>query len=168
MTDRKPAGVSWESWTERLIEEGRRAGAFDGLAGAGRPIDGLDEPHDDEWWIKSKLRREQIDALPPTIAIRHQRDVALAAALAASDEVEARRILDEINDRIRYVNSHTVSGPPSTVWVIDVEEVMERRRQEHPPPASVPRTPPEFRSQDRAQRDERTEFRVWRRWWRRG
>jgi hypothetical protein len=26
------------------------------------------------------------------------------------------------------VNSHTVSGPPSTVWVVDVESILERRR----------------------------------------
>jgi len=27
-----------------------------------------------------------------------------------------------INDRIRYVNSHTISGPTTTVGVLDVEE----------------------------------------------
>jgi hypothetical protein len=128
VTERKPTGASWESWTERQIEEGRRAGLFDGLDGEGKPIAGLDGPRDEEWWVKAKLRREEIDYLPPTIAIRGERDVAVAAALTAADEGEARRILDQINDRIRYVNSHTVSGPPSTVWVVDVEAILERRR----------------------------------------
>ena len=138
MTERKPTGLSWESWTEKQIEEGRRAGLFDGLDGAGRPIEGLDEPHDEQWWVKAKLRRENVDYLPPTIAIRGERDVAVAAALDAADECEARRIVREINDRIRYVNSHTVSGPPSTVWVVDEESVLERWRAAHPAVESEP------------------------------
>ena len=132
MTERKPTGLSWESWTEKQIEEGRRAGLFDGLDGAGKPIEGLDGPHDEEWWVKAKLRREQIDYLPPTIAIRRERDAAVAAALEAADERVARRILEQVNDRIRYVNSHTVSGPPSTVWVVDEESILERWRAAHP------------------------------------
>jgi hypothetical protein len=128
VTERKPPGVSWASFTERLIDEGRREGLFEGLEGEGRPIDGLDEPHDPEWWLKRKLRDEEIADLPPTLAIRGERDVAVAAALEAPDDAEARRILDAVNQRIRYVNSHTVTGPPSTTWVVDVEEVLEQRR----------------------------------------
>jgi len=132
VSEPKPPGLSWESWAEKQIEEGRRAGLFDGLDGEGKPIDGLDGPHDEEWWVKAKLRREKIDYLPPTIAIRGERDAAVAAALEARDEAEARRLLEEINERIRYVNSHTVSGPPSTVWVVDVESILERRRIQRP------------------------------------
>lgn len=140
VTEHKPPGLSWESWAERQIEEGRRAGLFDGLDGEGKPIDGLDGPHDEEWWVKAKLRREDIDYLPPTIAIRGERDAAVAAALDARDEAEARRLIEEINERIRYVNSHTVSGPPSTVWVVDVESILERRRLGRPsePPDDEP------------------------------
>ena len=140
MTERKPTGLSWESWTEKQIEQGRRDGLFDGLDGEGKPIDGLDGPRDEDWWVKAKLRREEIEYLPPTIAIRGERDAAVTAALAAADEVEARRILEQINDRIRYVNSHAVSGPPSTVWVVDVESILERRRLERPaePPEAEP------------------------------
>ena len=133
MTDRKPPGLSWESWTEKQIEEGRRAGLFDGLDGHGKPIPGLDGTHDEDWWVKAKLRREEIDYLPPTIAIRGERDTAVAAALEAVDEGEVRRIIEQINDRIRYVNSHTVAGPPSTVWVVDVDTVLEQWRAAHPP-----------------------------------
>jgi hypothetical protein len=140
VTERKPTGLSWESWTEKQIEEGRRAGLFDGLEGEGKPIDGLDGPHDEEWWVKAKLRRENIEYLPPTIAIRGERDAAVASALDAADDAEARRILEAVNDRIRYVNSHTVSGPPSTVWVVDIDSILERRRLARPdeplPPGS--------------------------------
>jgi hypothetical protein len=131
VTERKPTGVSWQSWTEKQIEEGRRAGLFEGLSGHGKPIDGLDGTRDDEWWIKAKLRREKIDYLPPTIAIRGERDAAVAAALDAPDECTVRRLVDQINDRIRYVNSHTVAGPPSTVWVVDVDSILDRWRATH-------------------------------------
>jgi hypothetical protein len=141
VTEQKPPGVSWESWTEKQIEEGRRAGLFDGLDGEGKPIEGLDGPHDQEWWVKAKLRREKIDYLPPTIAIRRERDAAVAAALNARDETEARRLIEEINERIRYVNSHTVSGPPSTVWVVDVESILERRRLGRPGESTVGEPP---------------------------
>jgi hypothetical protein len=137
VTAHKPTGLSWESWTEKQIEEGRRAGLFDGLDGHGKPIEGLDGTRDDDWWIKAKLRREEFEYLPPTIAIRGERDAAVAAALAADDEGEARRLLAEINERIRYVNSHTVSGPPSTVWVVDVDAILERWHAAHPPTATA-------------------------------
>jgi hypothetical protein len=156
VTERKPGGLGWESWTEKQIEEGRRAGLFDGLDGTGKPIDGLDGVHDEEWWIKAKLRRENIDYLPPTIAIRGERDAAVAAALDAADEGEARRILEQINERIRYVNSHTVSGPPSTVWVVDEESVLERWRAAHPVDEPEPdRSPGDLPAEDSVERPRR-------------
>ncbi len=166
MTERKPTGLSWESWTEKQIEEGRRAGLFDGLDGEGRPIEGLDGVHDEDWWVKAKLRREEIDYLPPTIAIRAQRDAAVAAALAASDEAEVRRVIGEINERIRYVNSHTVSGPPSTVWVVDVDEILARWRHERP---QLPATPPAPHPTEMSRSDcaERNRSGLFRWWWRR-
>ena len=164
MTDRKPTGLSWESWTEKQIEEGRCAGLFDALDGAGKPIDGLDGTRDEDWWVKAKLRREEIDYLPPTLAIRADRDAAMAAALAASDEAEVRRVIEEINERIRYVNSHTVSGPPSTVWVIDVDEVLTKWRHERPPPPPPPRAEtPEMARGSCAERNRSGLFRWWRR-----
>ena len=38
MTERKPFGVSWETWIDRQIREGMERGEFDGLPGHGKPI----------------------------------------------------------------------------------------------------------------------------------
>ena len=76
MTDRKPPGVEWQSWVERQLEEGRREGMLDNLEGSGKPIPGLDESRDDDWWVKEKLRREGVSWVPPTLAIRAERDAA--------------------------------------------------------------------------------------------
>ena len=126
MTERKPDNVSWESWVERQIQDGQRAGAFDALPGHGRPLDGLDTAHDELWWVKAKLRDEQINALPPTIAIRAERADAIEAAMRADTEADARSLLDRVNERIRYINSHATAGPPSTVVTVDVEVMIER------------------------------------------
>jgi hypothetical protein len=50
MTERKPAGMSWESWREELIRLAREEGAFDNLAGAGKPFADLGEGYDPDWW----------------------------------------------------------------------------------------------------------------------
>ena len=134
MTERKPVNASWESWIERQIQDGRRDGAFDDLSGAGRPIAHLDRPHDEHWWIREKLRRENVDVTPPTIAIRMDRDVTLVAALEATSESEVRDLIHGLNERIAYVNSHVTFGPPSTLSILDPDAIVERWHAAHPAP----------------------------------
>jgi hypothetical protein len=38
------------------------AGEFDNLPGYGKPIESIDEPYDPHWWIRQKLRREELRA----------------------------------------------------------------------------------------------------------
>ncbi|MFL6219846.1 MAG: DUF1992 domain-containing protein, partial [Actinomycetes bacterium] len=83
MTDRKPPGVGFGTWVERRIREAAERGEFDNLPGAGKPIADLDKPHDELWWVKDKLRRENLSYLPPTIALRKEAEDALAAAYEA-------------------------------------------------------------------------------------
>jgi len=126
---RKPPGVSWETWVDRQIRESMERGEFDDLPGKGKPIAGLDGTRDELWWVRDKLKREKVSYLPPTLAIRKERDDALERIAAAPTEAEVRRLVEEINTRIRYVNSHAVGGPPSTVMPLDVDEVLARWRQ---------------------------------------
>ncbi|MGD9701752.1 MAG: DUF1992 domain-containing protein [Acidimicrobiia bacterium] len=124
MTERKPPGASWESWIEQKIRDGMQSGAFDDLPGKGKPIPGLGEPHDDDWWVKEKLRREEVSFLPPTLAVRKELDDARSRIAAATAEDDVRRIVAEINERITRVNKLASSGPPSTVVPLDVERVV--------------------------------------------
>ena len=128
MTDRKPLGISWEAWTERLIREGVERGEFDGLPGAGKPLAGLDEPHDEMWWVNEKLRREELVALPPSLALRRERERLLAGLADVATERELRDAVDELNTRIRHLNRYGAPGPPSTLMVMDVEEIVARWR----------------------------------------
>jgi hypothetical protein len=124
MTERKPPGVGFETWVERQLREAAERGAFDDLPGAGRPIPDLDKPHDELWWVKQKLRRENFSYLPPTIALRKQAEEALEAAAQAGSEDEVRRIVAGINAKIIEGNRKAASGPPLNLAPFDVERVV--------------------------------------------
>jgi hypothetical protein len=145
MTARKPAGVSWQSWIDRQIEHGRARGDFDDLPGHGKPIDGLERPRDELWWVRDKLRREGVEFLPPSLAIRKKADEARRRALEAPSARDARRILEDINEEIRQLNRHSTGGPPTTLMPFDVGAVLEDREPRTPaevegdePPAQDP------------------------------
>ena len=127
MTERKPPGVSWETWIDRQVREAQERGDFDGLAGAGRPLPDLDR-RDDDWWVKRMLQREGVAVTPPTIAIRVEVEQALERAVQAEDEVTVRAILEAVNEKVRRINRLGAAGPPSTVMPVDVEEVVGRWR----------------------------------------
>jgi hypothetical protein len=124
VTERKPAGVGFESWIERQIREAQERGEFDDLPGAGKPLRGLDEPHDELWWVKEKLRREEGTVLPPTLLLRKEAAAAREAAGRASSEAEVRRVLAGINARIEEAIRKPMSGPPLNLMPFDVEHVV--------------------------------------------
>ena len=133
MTDRKPPGVGFGTWVERQIREATERGEFDNLPGAGKPIPDLDEPHDELWWVKGKLRRENFTYLPPTIALRREAEAALEAALQAGTEDEVRQIVGAVNRRIADGNRKAASGPPLNLTPFDVDRVVQRWRERRAP-----------------------------------
>ncbi|MGV9379198.1 DnaJ family domain-containing protein [Nonomuraea sp. NPDC003707] len=128
MTERKPLGMPFESWIDRQIREAQERGEFDDLPGAGKPLP--DRPHDDMWWIKQKIESEGLSMpLPPTLALRKQAEEALADARGARSETEVRRILDEINQKIRDAIRTGLSGPPLNLMPFDVDEIVSEWRR---------------------------------------
>lgn len=118
----------WESAVEQQIKDGIARGEFDALPGRGKPIDGLSDDHDEDWWLKAKLRAERLSYLPPTIRIRKEVEEAREAMAAASKESVVRRIVEDINAKIRDINRRGAEGPPSTVMVLDPEAEVARWR----------------------------------------
>lgn len=129
MTERKPPGVRFETWIDKQIREARERGDFDNLPGAGKPIPDL-ETRDELWWVKDKLRRENISYLPPTLVLRKEVEDAHKQALAADTEAEVRRLLGETNDKIVDATRKPLSGPPLNLTPIDVERFVERWREQ--------------------------------------
>ena len=129
MTERKPPGVSFQTWVERRIREATERGEFDNLPGAGKPIADLDKPHDELWWVRQKLRRENLTYLPASIALRKEAEEALLAAARAGSEQEVRRIVADINAKIVEGNRKAASGPPLNLVPFDVERVVRGWRE---------------------------------------
>src|SRR6185503_2943642 len=128
MTERKTPGVSWESWVEGQIGGGMERGEFDDLPGAGKPLRNIDEPHDEMWWLKEKLRRENVSFLPPALAVRRELEDALDRIAKADTESAVRQIVAVINERIVQVNSRATSGPPTSVMPLNVDRVIQEWR----------------------------------------
>ncbi|MFF1507878.1 DUF1992 domain-containing protein [Streptomyces sp. NPDC058326] len=131
MTERKPPGVSFESFVDKQIREAAERGEFRSLAGFGKPLPDDSAPYDELWWIKGKMHREGASVLPPSLALRKEAEDAEAAAAAAVSESQVRRILGEINTKIAEALLRPPAGPPLHLRPFDVEAAVEawRRRK---------------------------------------
>lgn len=124
MTERKPPGMSFETWVDRRIREAEEAGEFDDLPGKGKPIPGAARPRDEMWWINDKLRREGIAHLPPSLKVRKEAEDALVAVREARSERKVREIIETLNDHIRDAIRRPQAGPPLNIMPYDVDRVV--------------------------------------------
>jgi hypothetical protein len=130
MTERKPPAVPFESWVDKQIRDAERRGDFAQLPGAGKPLpEGTDTSYDELWWIKQKMAREGLAVLPPTLALRKEAEDALAAAYAAPSERIVRKLLTEVNAKIRDMMFKPPPGPPLGMKPYDIEDVVRQWRE---------------------------------------
>ncbi|WP_405999213.1 DUF1992 domain-containing protein [Streptomyces sp. NBC_00829] len=124
MTERKPPGVSFESWVDKQIRDASERGDFEKLPGFGKPLPDDSAPYDELWWIKGKMHREGVSVLPPTLALRKEAEDAREAAARAATEAQVRRILTEINEKIAAAIRRPPPGPPLGLVPFDVDAVV--------------------------------------------
>ncbi|MGW7169377.1 DnaJ family domain-containing protein [Streptomyces sp. NPDC054884] len=130
MTERKPPGVPFESWVDKQIRDAEQRGEFERLPGAGKPLPAVtDTSYDELWWIKRKLAREGLSVLPPTLALRKEAEDALAAAYAAPSERLVRKIITNVNVKLRDMMFKPPPGPPLGMKPYDVETVVREWRE---------------------------------------
>ncbi|MFD1659962.1 DUF1992 domain-containing protein [Streptomyces caeni] len=130
MTERKPPGVSFESYVEHQIRDAEARGEFANLPGAGKPSPALTETEYDElWWIKRKMAREGVAVLPPTLELRKEAEDTLAATAAAPSERAVRRLVEALNTKIRAMMFQPPPGPPLGLKPYDVEEIVRNWRE---------------------------------------
>ncbi|MEU9223457.1 DUF1992 domain-containing protein [Streptomyces massasporeus] len=130
MTERKPPGVDFESWVDKQIRDAERRGEFERLPGVGEPLPPeIESTYDELWWIKRKMAREGFSVLPPALALRKEAEDALEAALAAPSERIVRKIIGEINDKVREMMFKPPPGPPLGKKPYDVEDVVRQWRE---------------------------------------
>ncbi|MFE3328597.1 DUF1992 domain-containing protein [Streptomyces sp. NPDC059176] len=124
MTERKPPGVSFETWVDKQIREATERGDFKDLPGLGRPLPGGDAPYDELWWIKGKMHREDLTCLPPALRLRKEAEDALEAASRAPSERAVRKIITEINEKIAAAVRRPPPGPLLGLAPYDVEALV--------------------------------------------
>ncbi|MFE3635160.1 DUF1992 domain-containing protein [Streptomyces sp. NPDC059168] len=130
MTERKPPGVPFESWVDKQIRDAQGRGEFERLPGAGEPLPAdLDSTYDELWWVKRKMAREGLAVLPPALALRKEAEDALVAAYAAPTERMVRKIITDVNVKIRDMMFKPPPGPFLGKKPYDVEEVVHEWRQ---------------------------------------
>ncbi|MER5860824.1 DUF1992 domain-containing protein [Streptomyces sp. NPDC059688] len=130
MTERKPPGVPFESWVDRQIRDAQARGEFERLPGAGEPLPAeLESGYDELWWVRRKMAREGLAVLPPALALRKEAEDALVAAYAAPSERIARKIVEDVNVKIRDMMFKPPPGPPLGKKPYDVEAVVREWRQ---------------------------------------
>ncbi|MER8117654.1 DUF1992 domain-containing protein [Streptomyces sp. NPDC094031] len=130
MTERKPPGVPFESWVDKQIHDAQARGEFERLPGVGEPLPTeVESAYDELWWVKRKMAREGLAVLPPALALRKEAEDALTAAYAAPSERMARKIIEDVNVRIRDMMFKPPPGPPLGKKPYDVEEVVTEWRR---------------------------------------
>lgn len=127
--ERKPAGQSWESFAESRLREAMDGGAFRNLPGLGQPIPDIDEPWDENSWVRKKLRSERITALPPILEARLRREQFLERLDEIPTEAEVRRQGEAVNQFIREAHYSHLPGPREGVRPIDLDAALAQWRQ---------------------------------------
>ncbi|MBF6327942.1 DUF1992 domain-containing protein [Nocardia transvalensis] len=148
MTERKPVGMSYESWLDKQIREATERGDFDNLPGAGKPLPDAGLPYDENWWLKDYLRRENVGGegmLPTSLLLRRDLERLPRTVARMSAEHQVREYVTKLNERITNW-LRLPHGPYVQVAPVEVDEIVrqwrEDRRRPAPAAATEPRTTP--------------------------
>lgn len=141
MTERKPPGVSFESWVDRQIREAAERGAFEDLPGLGQPL--RQGRRDELWWVRDKVEREGLSTealLPEPLQLRREIERLPEAVRDLRSEQQVRDVAETLNRRVvEWLRAP--SGPRIPVSPVDVDALVARWRAERPAPEPPPARP---------------------------
>jgi hypothetical protein len=127
---------------EYLIRDAMAQGKFDNLKYAGKPIPGLGDAYDPDWWVKGLIQRENISGLGPKAILLRTEDAELDGRIDAQfTEKQVRDILADFNARVIDARRQLQGGPPVITKTRDVETEVVRWRERRA--ARAQDTPPE-------------------------
>ncbi|MEJ1181375.1 MULTISPECIES: J-domain-containing protein [unclassified Pseudarthrobacter] len=133
---------------EYLIRDAMAQGKFDNLKYSGKPIPGMGEAYDPDWWVKGLIQRENISGLGPKAILLRTEDAELDARLDAQfTEKQVRDILKDFNARVVDARRQLQGGPPVVTKTrdIDVEVSRWHQRRTARAKAASPEPQPEAR-----------------------
>ncbi|KRE68716.1 hypothetical protein ASG92_00435 [Arthrobacter sp. Soil736] len=139
---------------EYLIRDAMAQGKFDNLKYAGKPIPGLGEGYDPDWWVKGLIQREHITGLGPKAILLRTEDAELDSRLDAQySEKQVRDIVADFNARVIDARRQLQGGPPVITKTRDADAEVQRWIERRAAKAAA--APPEPEPESK------------RRWWRR-
>lgn len=154
-TTATPTADERAMYVEVVIQQAMRRGDFDDLPGYGKPLEGLGDHHDPDWWIRRKIRSEQLTGLgPPALTLRVEHAEFSTRLDALTNEQDVREHVHDFNRRVIEARRQLLGGPPVVTPLHDVEADVaawrERRAQREraassPPPESEPKPKPKRR-----------------------
>jgi hypothetical protein len=114
------------AYVETAIQQAIRRGDFDDLPGAGKPLAGLGDGHDPDWWIRRKIETEKLSGLgPPALTLRVEHAELAGRLDALSREADVREMLEDFNRRVIEARRQLLGGPPVVTPTVDVEAELE-------------------------------------------
>ena len=155
MTERKPPGVSFETWVERQISRAQAEGQFDDLPGAGKPLPRRSEDESVYEWVVEKARKENIDLfgmLPPGLALRKEREDLPQRIAALPSETAVRALIEDFDARVQAQWRRPQLRADVVPGMADADALLAGWHRDRPPPP--PPVPPAAEPAPRA------------RWWR--
>jgi hypothetical protein len=144
MTERKPPGMSFETWIDNQITRAREDGAFEGLDGAGKPLPRRVREQTSYDWALEWAKRENADVagmLPTGLALRKEREELPALAARQTSEAAVRALVAAHNARVDQYYRRPVEGVWVPVGMADADEVVDEWRRTRPPSAAEPASP---------------------------
>ncbi|QTG80026.1 DUF1992 domain-containing protein [Arthrobacter crystallopoietes] len=135
--------ISNAAKADYLIRDAMARGEFDNLEYAGKPIPGLGERYDPDWWIKGLIQRENITGLGPAAIMLRTEDAELDQVLDKQyTEKQVREIVEDFNTRVIEARRQLLGGPPVITKTRDVDgEVARWRERKAARAAAAPVTP---------------------------
>jgi hypothetical protein len=133
MTERKPPQMSYHSWIDQQIADAERRGLFDGLPGAGKPLNIKPGAADGDYgqaWLRDYAQREGVAAeemLPTPLRLRREIERLAESAGEFRSEAEVREAAADLNRRIVEWRRIPV-GPPIHVRLVNADDLVDRWR----------------------------------------
>lgn len=146
MTERKPSGMSIESWVEHQISQSVERGEFENLPGAGKPLPHRSPDETVYDWVIEKARKENLDLfgmLPPGLALRKECEDLPRRAATLPSEAAVRALVEDYNARVQACWRRPQASRWSPVpGLADVDGIVADWQQSRPAPPVAPESPP--------------------------
>ncbi|MGH1563224.1 DUF1992 domain-containing protein [Mumia sp. DW29H23] len=125
--DPETVAVQQASYVDQQIRAAMARGEFDDLPLHGKPIPGLGDAHDPDWWVKRLIDREHITGVLPEALQLRKDDAALDATLdRLGAETAVREAVEAFNRRVVEARRQLRGGPPVITPPRDVDAEVRR------------------------------------------